>query len=154
MTATVLNFSPFAHEISSVEAPKGGKFTEDSCIHILFLQLPSHITRQPDQVKSCNSKQLVLYNSAYWFTQCVNIERFAECDFLNCEALLWLADWDSFQPGEGEGPIRPFSVIVKSSWTFVWLKLQLAHSDRRRGLRADVGDPRAKIFLKHVPNIF
>ena len=23
-------------------------------------------------------------------------ERFVECDFLNCEALLWLADWDSW----------------------------------------------------------
>ena len=35
----------------------------------------NHCTRQPDRVKSCNSKQLVLYNSSYWFTQCVNIER-------------------------------------------------------------------------------
>ena len=43
MTATVFNFSPFAHEISSVEAPKGGKFTEDSCINISFLRLPSHM---------------------------------------------------------------------------------------------------------------
>ena len=44
------------------------------------------ITPQPHRVKSCNSKQLVLYNSSYWFTHCVNIER--ECDFLICKALL------------------------------------------------------------------
>ena len=43
VTATVLNFSPFAHEISSVEAPKGGKFTEVQYMDISFLQLPSHI---------------------------------------------------------------------------------------------------------------
>ena len=43
VTATYLNFSTVAHEISSVEAPKGGKFEEDSCIDISFLQLPSHI---------------------------------------------------------------------------------------------------------------
>ena len=54
------------------------------------------LTCQPDRVKSCNSKQLVLYNSSYWFTHCVNIERFVECDFLICKALLWLADWDSW----------------------------------------------------------
>ena len=44
------------------------------------------ITPQPHRVKSCNSKHLVLYNSSYWFTHCVNIER--ECDFLICKALL------------------------------------------------------------------
>ena len=44
MTATVLNFSPFAHEISSVEATKGGKFTEVYYMDISFLQLPSHIS--------------------------------------------------------------------------------------------------------------
>ena len=44
VTATYLNFIPVAHEISSVEAFKGGKFEEESCINISFLQLPSHIT--------------------------------------------------------------------------------------------------------------
>ena len=38
-----LNFSQVAHEISSVEAPKGGKLTDDLCINISFIQLPSHI---------------------------------------------------------------------------------------------------------------
>ena len=37
---SVLNFSPFAHEISSVEAPKGGKFEEDSCINICLQSRP------------------------------------------------------------------------------------------------------------------
>ena len=37
------NLSPVAHDISSVGAPKGGKFTEDSCMEISFLRLPSHI---------------------------------------------------------------------------------------------------------------
>ena len=32
-------------------------------------------TPKPIRVKSCNSKQLVLYNSSYWFTHCVNITR-------------------------------------------------------------------------------
>ena len=45
VTATYLNFSPDAHEISSVEATKGSKFEEDSCIDILFQQLPSHMHR-------------------------------------------------------------------------------------------------------------
>ena len=43
MTAPDLNLSPFAHEISSVEATKGGKFTEVQYMDISFLQLPSHI---------------------------------------------------------------------------------------------------------------
>ena len=43
MTATYLNLSPVAHEISSVEALKEGKFEEDSYINISFLQLTSHI---------------------------------------------------------------------------------------------------------------
>ena len=37
--------STFSHEISSVEAPKEGKFEEDSFIDILFQQLPSHMHR-------------------------------------------------------------------------------------------------------------
>ena len=49
VTAPDLNLSPFAHEISSVEAPKGGKFTGLLCMDISFLQLPSHI-----QKLSCN----------------------------------------------------------------------------------------------------
>ena len=32
-----------AQERSSVEAPKGGKFEEDSCMDFSFLQLPSHM---------------------------------------------------------------------------------------------------------------
>ena len=39
------------------------------------LQFAIWITPQQNRVKSCNSKQLVLYNSSYWFTHCVNIER-------------------------------------------------------------------------------
>ena len=42
-TVTYSNLSPVAHEISSGEAPKGGKFKDNSCIDISFLQLPSHI---------------------------------------------------------------------------------------------------------------
>ena len=44
MTAPDLNLSPFAHEISSVEATIGGKFTEVQYMDISFLQLPSHIS--------------------------------------------------------------------------------------------------------------
>ena len=43
VTAPDLNLSPFAHEISSVEAPKEGKFEEAYSMDIFFLQLPSHI---------------------------------------------------------------------------------------------------------------
>ena len=43
VTATYINWSPVAHEISSGEAPKGGKFKDNSCIDISFLQLPSHV---------------------------------------------------------------------------------------------------------------
>ena len=32
-----------AHEISSVEAIKGGQFTDNLCMDISFLQLPSHM---------------------------------------------------------------------------------------------------------------
>ena len=61
MTATVLNFSPFAHEISSVEAPKGGKFEEDYCINISILQLSSHIYEVSNTVmKYDQSSKLVL----------------------------------------------------------------------------------------------
>ena len=67
-------------------------------------------THQQDRVKSCNSKQLVLYNSSYWFTQCVNIERFVECDFLICKALLWLADWDFWACS-----VRPWSIVLAFS---------------------------------------
>ena len=42
VTAPDLNLSPFAHETSSVEGTKGGKFTEVYCMDISFLQLPSH----------------------------------------------------------------------------------------------------------------
>ena len=42
-TATYSNLSPFAHEIRSVEASKGGKFEGDSCMDISFLQQPSHM---------------------------------------------------------------------------------------------------------------
>jgi len=42
-TAKVLDFGPFAHEMGSVEAPKGGGFRDGSCINVSFLQLPSHI---------------------------------------------------------------------------------------------------------------
>ena len=45
MTAPDLNLSPFAHEISTVEATKGGKFTEVYYMDVSFLQLPSHISR-------------------------------------------------------------------------------------------------------------
>ena len=40
VTLTYSNLSPVAHEISSGEAPKGGK---GSYIDISFLQLPNHI---------------------------------------------------------------------------------------------------------------
>ena len=43
VTAPDLNLSPFAHEISSVEAPKEGKFKEAYSMDISFLQLPSHM---------------------------------------------------------------------------------------------------------------
>ena len=43
VTAPDLNLSPFTHEISSVEAPKEGKFKEAYSMDISFLQLPSHI---------------------------------------------------------------------------------------------------------------
>ena len=43
VTAPVLNFSPFAHKISSVEAPKGGKFEDNLCMDTSFLQQPSQI---------------------------------------------------------------------------------------------------------------
>ena len=42
-TATYLNFSQVAHEISSVEAFKRSKLKEDLCIDIFFLQLLSHV---------------------------------------------------------------------------------------------------------------
>ena len=45
VTATYLNLSPVAHELSSGTAPKGGKFTEDSCMNISFLRLPSHLLK-------------------------------------------------------------------------------------------------------------
>ena len=71
-------------------------------------------TRQPDRVKSCNSKHLLLYTSSYWFTHCVNIERFVECDFLICKALLWLADW---VPGHAQlGPRVLGIVLAFSLW--------------------------------------
>ena len=44
VTAPDLNLSPFAHEISSVEAPKEGKFEEAYSMDISFLQLPSHMS--------------------------------------------------------------------------------------------------------------
>ena len=43
VTVPDLNLSPFAHETSSVEAAKGGKFREVYYMDISFLQLPSHI---------------------------------------------------------------------------------------------------------------
>merc|ERR1711949_6808 len=43
VTAPDLNLSPFTHEISSVEAPKEGKFKEAYSMDISLLQLPSHI---------------------------------------------------------------------------------------------------------------
>ena len=43
VTAPDLNLSLFAHETSSVEGTKGGKFMEVYCMDISFLQLPSHI---------------------------------------------------------------------------------------------------------------
>ena len=43
VTAPDLNLSPFAHETSSVEGTKGGKFREVYYMDISFLQLPSHI---------------------------------------------------------------------------------------------------------------
>jgi len=43
VTAPDLNLSPFAHETSSVEGTKGGKFREVYCMDISFLQLPSHM---------------------------------------------------------------------------------------------------------------
>ena len=39
----VFKFQPSCNEISSVEANKGGKFTDNLCMDISFLQLPSHI---------------------------------------------------------------------------------------------------------------
>ena len=45
VTAPDLNLSPFTHEISSLEAPKEGKFKEaySMDMDISFLQLPSHL---------------------------------------------------------------------------------------------------------------
>ena len=43
VTASNSNLSPVAHEISSAQPSKGGKFTEDACMDISFLRLPSHI---------------------------------------------------------------------------------------------------------------
>ena len=45
VTATYLNLSPVAHELSSGTAPKRGKFTEDSCMNISFLRLPSRLLK-------------------------------------------------------------------------------------------------------------
>ena len=50
VTAPDLNLSPFAHETSSVEATKGGKFTEVYYMDISFLQLPSHIYNTPSSI--------------------------------------------------------------------------------------------------------
>ena len=40
---TYLNLSSVAHEISSVEAPKGGKYEDNLCMDTSFLQQPSQI---------------------------------------------------------------------------------------------------------------
>ena len=45
VTATYSNLSQVAHEISSGEASKGGKFEEGLYMDILFLQLLSHVLR-------------------------------------------------------------------------------------------------------------
>ena len=46
MTATYSNLSQVAHEISSGEASKGGKFEEGLYMDILFLQLVFEIARE------------------------------------------------------------------------------------------------------------
>ena len=58
VTAQFLNISQFAHEISSVEAHKGGKFTDNSCMDISFLQLPSHIQKNKFKV-------YIIFNSSH-----------------------------------------------------------------------------------------
>ena len=49
----VFKFQPSCNEISSVEANKGGKFTNNLCMDISFLQLPSHMFAK----LPCNSYQ-------------------------------------------------------------------------------------------------
>ena len=52
------------HEISSVEAPEGGKFTVDTCMDNSFIQQPSHIENF--------SNTLIWHQFGFGFTVNVN----------------------------------------------------------------------------------
>ena len=59
-------------------------------------------TRQPDWVKCCNSKHLLLYTSSYWFTHCVNKRGLLNVTF---SILKLSSDWLAEIPGHAQlGP--------------------------------------------------
>ena len=75
-------------------------FKMSKIIHILIPNSRVVLTPHPES----NSSEVWSIQTGYtphpiglqaYITHCVNIERLGECDFLSCQALLWLAEWDS-----------------------------------------------------------